>query len=187
MRDGAGGVSGVGRSGGALGSFLVETWKLVPENNNYEVSDLGRVRRATPSSRNPAGMLLSADKSRKGYLSVTIWDGRKYSRRLVHRLVASAFISNPEGKETVNHIDGMKTNNRVSNLEWATRAENDAHARATGLSDSKGENHPCSVLTNEDVLHIRRSDDRSIVLARELGVSRSTVDRVRLGSHWTHI
>lgn len=66
---------------------------------------------------------------RAGYYRVEC-AGRKY---LVHRLLAQTFIPNPEGKETVNHIDGNKTNNSLDNLEWATRSENQLHAYRTGL------------------------------------------------------
>lgn len=65
----------------------------------------------------------------RGYLSV----GVRRKTHMVHRLVAQAFIPNPEGKPFVNHIDGNKLNNSVENLEWCTAAENNSHARLTGL------------------------------------------------------
>ncbi len=74
----------------------------------------------------------------------------------VHRLVAEAFLPNPEGRVNVNHKDGNKLNNHVLNLEWATPAENNSHAYATGLQPS-GEDNPRSKLTNEDATNIRES------------------------------
>lgn len=71
--------------------------------------------------------------SADGYLTVGI-NGKQYR---VHRLIAQTFIPNPENKPSVNHIDGVKSNNRVDNLEWATNSENMKHAYATGLMECK--------------------------------------------------
>lgn len=74
---------------------------------------------------------------------------------LVHRLVACAFIPNPSKKSDVNHINGIKTDNRVENLEWCTRAENTLHALKNNLCNNKGEKHGMSKLKVKDVLKIR--------------------------------
>lgn len=77
--------------------------------------------------------LLGTDKSRTGYLRVALSKNGKTKRFLVHRLVAIAYIPNPENKKQVNHKDGNKQNNAVENLEWCTISENAQHAFATGL------------------------------------------------------
>lgn len=111
----------------------MEAWKEVPgTNGKIEVSSTGRVRsvlRGKPFE-------LKTQKDQKGYhrLRVTI-DREKKSFKL-HRLVAQAFIDNPEGLPQVNHIDGNKDNNHVSNLEWVSNSENARHAIANGLWDS---------------------------------------------------
>lgn len=75
--------------------------------------------------------------SDSGYLKVGLYDKGKRKRLRVHRLVANAFIPNDDRKKYVNHKNGDKQDNRVENLEWVTREENDAHAQANGFK-SKG-------------------------------------------------
>lgn len=73
----------------------------------------------------------------KGYLSVTLYGASGTKRELVHRLVAQAFVPNPQGKPAINHKDGNPRNNRADNLEWCTQRENVHHAIRTGLWDQK--------------------------------------------------
>ena len=114
-----------------------ETWAIIPGFPDYEVSDTGRVRshrlkneRILRPGRCPAG---------RGYMTVLLYTGARKewraSSQLVHRLVATAFVGNPENKRTVNHIDGDTMNNHCDNLEWCTPSENLRHAIRTGLFD----------------------------------------------------
>jgi Tol biopolymer transport system component len=75
---------------------------------------------------------MKPNKSKKGYLTVNI----KQKTTLVHRLIAETFISNPENKPQVNHIDGDKTNNNINNLEWTTNEQNMKHSWKIGLRDN---------------------------------------------------
>ena len=85
-------------------------------------------------------MKLQADKD--GYPTIFLWRYKRKVRCRVNRLVAQAFIPNSQNKPEVNHIDGNKQNNRVSNLEWCTRTENERHAYKTGLKQPKyADNH----------------------------------------------
>lgn len=84
--------------------------------------------------RNEHGRELKHDVTHDGYHRVTLYNNGKSKHIPVHRLVANAFIPNPENKPTVNHKNGDKSDNRVSNLEWSTRSENSQHAYDNGLN-----------------------------------------------------
>lgn len=112
-------------------------WKEIKGTNGfYEVSDTGLVRRAKASNRTYAGRVHSTTLDDGGYKIVVAYLGPKtYKVIRVHRAVATAFLGDPpfDGAQ-VNHKDGNKQNNNVSNLEWCTRSENRRHAMMTGLS-----------------------------------------------------
>lgn len=106
----------------------------------------------------------------------------------IHRLVALAFIPNPENKPEVNHKDGNKSNNNLPNLEWATPSENQKHAVANGLHGSKkmfGENHGRSKLSLSNVEFIKQSYAPRKELAQKYGVSRQTIDNIKSGRNWS--
>lgn len=105
----------------------MEIWKTVSKHPNYEVSTEGRVKNKT------TGRILVATNDSRGYPAVTVLDEDGQHTKNVHRLVAETFIPNPDGKRTVNHKDGNKSNNHTSNLEWNTLSENLKHAYRTGL------------------------------------------------------
>lgn len=112
----------------------MEKWKDIKGYEGlYQVSDQGRVKSFV---RRKEGKILKLQTTYKGYLSVKV--GGK--RVAVHRKVAKAFIPNLDNKPQVNHIDGIKTNNNVDNLEWCTNSENQIHANKLGLRRTpKGE------------------------------------------------
>ena len=115
---------------------MEEVWKDI--STDYQVSSLGNVRSLTLWNghkyvRRDNPKILKQALSTTGYLKVKIRINGEKKDYKVHRLVAKAFIESVEGKEFVNHIDGDKTNNSVSNLEWCNRSENMKHAYRTGL------------------------------------------------------
>lgn len=115
----------------------------------YEVSNLGRIRTIA------TGRIRSLTVSNRGYLTVLFKRRGNGKRFYVHRLVANAFIPNPNNKRTVNHIDGNKQNNNVDNLEWATYEENISHSWKTGLrSLTKEQREAVSRIRSKPVLRI---------------------------------
>lgn len=108
-----------------------ELWKVVDGTNGaIEISTLGRVK-----SNLRDGRILKTQKDKKGYLRVRVTINRIKKTYKVHRLVASTFIENPSDLPQVNHINGDKTDNRVSNLEWVNNYDNAHHAIEHGLWD----------------------------------------------------
>ena len=107
----------------------------------YEVSDTGLVKRIKGGKGARVGKCLSAKVCRNGYAEVILAKDCEHRTHSVHRLVALAFLPNPERKADVNHLNGDKLNNAVENLQWATRSENNIHALQAGLRNDAGANH----------------------------------------------
>ena len=113
-----------------------------------------------------------------GYEFVGIYENGTPKYRMVHRIVAEAFIENPLGLPEVNHKDGNKRNNAAENLEWVTRKENVAHAFRSGLG-RKGPNHPSSKLSHAHVAAIRAATGCYRAIGRRFGVCAQTVLNVK--------
>jgi transcription initiation factor IIF auxiliary subunit len=124
-----------------------------------------------------------------GYKVVKLFKNGKYKRVSVHRLVAKAFIKNPHNKEFVNHINGIKDDNRVENLEWVTSHENHIHAAKIGLK-AKGESHGVSKLKNDDIIGIRQMLSDKVPqrkIASIFNVSQAAIKDINRGNTWRSI
>ena len=112
---------------------MIELWRnIIIDNNetNYLISNTGLVKNKI------TGKILKNSLSNDGYYCVGLAINKKNCRKRVHRLVATAFIENPNNYPYVNHINGIKTDNNVENLEWCTPQQNTQHAWDTGLAVS---------------------------------------------------
>jgi hypothetical protein len=116
-----------------------------------------------------------------GYVGVVLCKESKYKSFRIHRLIAIAFIPNPDNKPCVNHLDGNKLNNNIDNLEWCTHSENNKHALKTGLRKPfKHENNPCAKLNMLQVNIIRhcKGDIKSNELSKIFNISLSSIHRL---------
>lgn len=163
-----------------------EEWRSVSFGNRYEVSNLGRVR----SLRRKGPKLMKLAVINSGARQVKLSSGSVQKHLLVHRLVALAFLPNSESRSDVNHIDGNKANNRLSNLEWLSNADNQRHAVSMGIR-RLGSAHHRSKLTEAEVVAMHHdARDRSMSfsdLAAQYGISVSQVRNIISRKNWGHL
>lgn len=109
----------------------MEVFKVIEEFQNYKISNLGNIV-------NNKGIKLNIGrrKSNSGYIQVRLYKNNKYYYRYLHKLIACAFLPNPHNYRTVNHINGNKTDNSITNLEWASDIQQQRHAFLTSLKPS---------------------------------------------------
>lgn len=169
-----------------------EIWQDIPDWSGYQVSNLGRVK--SLSRLKNYGKVRAMSKeiilkhcvSGSRYCYVNLSNGVSQKIFPVHRLVANAFLVNPENKRTVNHKDGIKTNNRVSNLEWMTHSENHLHAYRNNIRkkpqppmgiNSKYSKSVVQILSNGDKVKWDCVSD----ITRKLGYSQGNISSVCRG------
>lgn len=167
-----------------------EIWKSFKYNNRtYYASSLGNIKTSF-------GNILSKKFDKYGYVRVRLINDNsqnldKRVLKLIHRLIYKAFYPNCENfnELTINHIDGIKTNNNIFNLELVTRADNNKHAFKTGLKNHKGSNHPMSKLKDSDILQIRKLYSNGNISQKEIGklfnVGQSIISDIIRYKRWT--
>lgn len=168
---------------------MEEIWKDVKDFEGlYQVSNLGNVKRLKGKGC-VSERLIARSVNKFGYIYIGLHNKGIYRKIKAHRLVATAFIDNTNNKKTINHINGIKTDNKVENLEWCTFLENKQHAVNTGLTNTKGVKHYFCKLSEEQVLEIREIGfSKSIAyLSRKYGVSQTNISKIIKRESWKHI
>lgn len=161
-----------------------EIWKEVKGFENYLVSNLGNVK-------TKAGRLKAINYGSCGYGYLELWSKNKSKHFRVHRLVAQHFLDNSDNLPQVNHKDGDKKNNKLSNLEWCSAKENIRHAIDNDLSSIKyGSRNLASKLKEEDVLFIR-ANAKTTHTVRELSkmfkVSTTNIYNILANKKWVKV
>ena len=188
----------------------VEVWRpAVGYEKTYEVSNLGKVRsidrfviRKNFMFYFRKGKILKLRIGFKGYQYASLWGNKKNNKPKVHRLIAQAFIPNPNNLPQVNHKNNNKLDNRVENLEWITNLDNIRHAWKNGFKNNNhciGEKNHFAKLTSESVREIRNSykelnklnlvskKSKRIELAEKFNITERCIRSIVYNEVWKHV
>lgn len=167
----------------------MEEWRPIPGfETSYEVSNLGRVKTIKQGEGARAGRILRPAVNLHGYIQYAL--GKYGGRHTAHKLVMLAFVGPcPDGMER-NHINGVKADNRVENLEYVTKSANNLHVTHT-LQKRRGESHGNAKLSDDDVREIRRLAAESNLTHAEIGakfgITNKNVGYIVRRQAWTHV
>jgi HNH endonuclease/NUMOD4 motif len=167
-----------------------EQWTAVDGYEGvYAVSDRGNVMSMNYAKSKLPGLMSSS--LRRGYRSVYFCrPGQKGRWFTVHALVARAFLGERPPSMHINHKNGVKTDNRVENLEYCTPSENRLHSFRIGTQSNKGERHSQARLNDENVREIRSLLSSGVSrkeIALKMGVTPAAITNIALGRNWTHV
>lgn len=156
-------------------------WETIKDFNDYEVSTTGLIRNRHTQK------VLTPSKLRNGYMNIKLYKDFKQRNLLLHRVIAIAFIPNPNNLKTVNHKDSNRANNVLENLEWLTQSNNVIHGYINGLHCTKGVKNGNSKLTVKKVLAIREDKRSYPEIAIDYGIAPTTVGNIKNRYIWKHI
>ena len=149
-----------------------------------------RLNKNQQYQRTEKGIKLNPHLSQSGYLIVSQKANGKRPKVFVHRLIGMAFVDGYKPELSINHINGIKTDNRPENLEWVTLSENTKHQWSSNLVNLRGEDHPSHKLTQKQVIHIRKALQKGISansLSIIANVSPSLIYLIEKGKRWASI
>ena len=155
-------------------------------DGQYQISNFGSVRSIRSVSGVEKIIIRKHGIDRYGYPRISLLKkGSKTLHTTIHRLVAKYFLPNNDEKNTINHINGIKTDNTIYNLEWATMSENISHAFRTGLKTTpRGEKNPQSKLTSIEVDEIKKMKYTQSRIASIYNISQAQVSNIKTGKQW---
>jgi hypothetical protein len=177
----------------------MEIWKdVVGYEGLYQVSNLGRIKSLEKKRiglkdqkiRTYKELILKQKMNIYGYFEVSLYSNNVSKHFKSHRIICEAFLPNLENKRQVNHKNGIKSDNRLENLEWATSSENTKHSFDNGFQKpASGEKNGHSILTEKDVLMIRSGELKMTQrqMALFFNVKPSTINCIIKRRNWKHI
>jgi len=174
-----------------------EEWSSIIDFSNYEVSNLGRIRclkwrSGSRIQKDKYPYIMKQRLCKKGYcvLYIVRDDGMAKMVR-VHRCVGQAFILNPHNLPQINHLNGIKTDNNIKNLEWISNKDNTKHSYESGLRDGVyvGEKNGRSIISENDVVYIFTNPDRKTTkqLSNIFGLTKHGIQGVYSGRNWSYL
>jgi len=161
-----------------------EQYKIIPFAPKYAVSNLGNVMNLKKNK------ILKKTIEYNGYNKIKLSINNVKYNYYVHRLIAICFLDNPLNYKQVNHINGIKTDNNLINLEWCSAAQNMKHAINTGLINNFGENNFNSKLTKQKVIEIKKLLSKKVTnkkISKFYEVHETLISQIKNGKIWKHI
>ncbi|GAG86436.1 unnamed protein product, partial [marine sediment metagenome] len=169
-----------------VGSTAAEIWKPIEGFQYYSVSDHGRIK----SCKGSSPRILKPNIDKDGYHRFSLYKQQKVYYFSAHYLVLITFVGPRPSDCEASHKDGIKSNNRPSNLEWIPHSLNLVRSFELGRKSCKGERGPNVKLKNEDVIEIRRLAEHGVsrsLISKMFKVSQQNIDSIITRKRWSHI